>query len=71
MACRNMKKAIKAKEDIIKLYPKHSKQIIIMYLDLNDLKSVVEFSKQIIDKKYPISVLINNAGLFVLFFSQK
>ncbi len=61
MACRNLEKAKSAAQSIRKKHPKA--KLLLLKLDLNSLKSVKEFAKEIIDSKLPISILINNAGL--------
>jgi NAD(P)-dependent dehydrogenase (short-subunit alcohol dehydrogenase family) len=62
MACRDVKKAEAAKEDIRKEVPKA--KLEIMRLDLGDSSSVREFSKIVHETFSHIDVLINNAGIY-------
>ena len=62
MACRNIKKAEAAKEELIKDYPGAS--IRILQLDLSDLSSIDSFTQNIIDHKIDIDIFVNNAGTF-------
>ena len=62
MACRNIKKAEAAREELIKEYPNASIQIF--QLDLSDLSSIDSFTKNIIDNKIDIDIFVNNAGTF-------
>ena len=62
MACRNIKKAEAAKEELIKDYPRASIQIL--QLDLSDLSSIDSFTQNIIDHKINIDIFVNNAGTF-------
>ena len=62
MACRNIKKAEAAKEELIKDYPGAS--IRILELDLSDLSSIDSFTQNIINHKIDIDIFVNNAGTF-------
>ena len=61
MASRNMDKAKKAKEEILKDIP--SAEIVIMQLDLASLKSIDDFAEIFKSKYDRLDVLINNAGI--------
>jgi len=63
MACRNAKKAEKAKADILQQIP--NADIEIMKLDLNSLQSVRNFAKAFSEKHNRLDLLINNAGLMI------
>lgn len=63
MACRNMKKAQLAKENIIKINPSASLEIMI--LDLNSLESVREFADTFNANHNKLDLLINNAGIMI------
>ena len=71
MACRNLKKANKAKDDIIATFDESeqsaiSKQLIIMQLDLGSLQSVYDFSKAFVKSGLKCDYLVNNAGIMML-----
>ena len=71
MACRNSKKAEKAKDEIIATFPSNkqesvSKQLILMKLDLGSLQSVFAFCKDFVGKKLKCDYLILNAGIMAL-----
>ncbi|PLX16536.1 MAG: short-chain dehydrogenase [Salinivirgaceae bacterium] len=68
MACRNMQKAEKAKEEILQKVPKADLEII--QLNLSSLKSVREFAETYISKYDHLDLLINNAGIMVPPFSK-
>ena len=64
MACRNLDKANKAKENLLKELPKA--KIDIIKLDLSDFNSIDEFSKTIKEKYTKIDALVNNAGVYFM-----
>ena len=68
MACRNIQKAQKAKETIMKILPTASLEIMI--LDLNSLKSVREFAADFIKNHLQLNLLINNAGIMIPPFAK-
>jgi len=68
MACRNIKKATIAKENILKLFPTASLEIMI--LDLNSLKSVRTFAEEFALKYDQLDLLINNAGIMIPPFAK-
>lgn len=68
MACRNIQKAQKAKETIMKIIPTASLEIMI--LDLNSLKSVREFSADFNKNHQTLDLLINNAGIMIPPFAK-
>lgn len=63
MACRNLKKAGIAKNEIIKTVP--SADLEIMELDLNSLASVKSFAKTFSENNEQLHFLIENAGIMV------
>ena len=72
MACRNKKKALKAKESILSEYnynknkkQKISNNIEIMILDLNSLKSIYSFYLLYKSLYKKLDLLINNAGIIL------
>lgn len=62
MACRNLKLATAAADDIKK---ETDGSIEVMQLDLADLESVRECAQTIVDKEDRVDVLINNAGVMM------
>lgn len=60
LACRNLAKANKVKEDILKLYP--NSIIEVLRYDQADFSSIKEFASKIKDRK--IDALVLNAGIF-------
>jgi NAD(P)-dependent dehydrogenase (short-subunit alcohol dehydrogenase family) len=62
LACRNMEKAIKAKNDLLGDYP--DAKIDIMQIDLSDFSSIDALAQNIIDNKIDIDIFVNNAGTF-------
>ena len=71
MACRNLTKAEKAKQDIINTFDDSlqdtvSKRLIIMQLDLGSLQSVYDFSKNFVKTGLKCDYLINNAGIMMI-----
>lgn len=60
LACRNVRKAEAAKEEIVK-YSGNS-DVYCMQLDLSSLRSVREFANHVLKTEKRIDVLINNAG---------
>ena len=64
MACRNLDKANKAKESLLKELP--DAKIDIIKLDLSDFNSIDEFSKIIKEKYSNIDALVNNAGVYFM-----
>ncbi|XP_028253375.1 retinol dehydrogenase 14-like [Parambassis ranga] len=64
MACRDLRSAEEAAQDIKKeAGPEHG-QVVIKHLDLASLKSVREFCEEINKEESKIDVLINNAGIY-------
>lgn len=60
MACRNIRKAQQAKEEILKDFPKANIEIKI--IDISDFSSIEKFIDNI--KNIKIDALINNAGIY-------
>ncbi len=68
MACRNIERAKKAKEKIIKLVPEADVDVIIV--DLSKFASVKNFADQFRKKYKTIDYLINNAGVMYVPYSK-
>ena len=72
MACRNLEKAQKAKDDIIAEFDNNdikdtiSERLIIMQLDLGSLQSVYDFSQAFVESGLKCDYLVNNAGITML-----
>lgn len=64
MACRNLNKANKAKEDILKIVS--NAKLDIIQLDLSDFNSIENFNNKLREKYNKIDVLINNAGVYFM-----
>ncbi len=64
MGCRNLIKAKKAKEMIIKEFP--NALLDIIHLDLTSFKSIKLFSKKVLEKYNHLDVLLNNAGIMTV-----
>jgi retinol dehydrogenase-13 len=62
LACRNLERANKAKEELLSEYKDCS--VEIMLLDLASFKSIDRFVYNIIDNRKDIDCFINNAGIF-------
>jgi len=61
LACRNLAKGEKAKNEILKTNP--SGEIQVMQLDLANLTSVEAFAKKFASEHKQLNVLLNNAGI--------
>lgn len=68
MACRNMQKAKKARDTIIKEYPEA--KLSLIELDLADLDSVQKCPADFNKSNEKLDVLINNAGVMVPPYSK-
>lgn len=64
MACRNISKGNKAKNEILKTVPKA--KIEVIELDLADLKSVRDFATNYKKIYSSLDILINNAGIMLV-----
>ncbi len=64
MACRNMDKAQKAQSQIQAEVP--DAKTVIIQLDVSDLESVHEFSRQFSEQIGQLDLLINNAGIVAI-----
>jgi NAD(P)-dependent dehydrogenase (short-subunit alcohol dehydrogenase family) len=64
MACRSVARGEIARKQIIELQP--NSDIIVMELDLADLKSVRNFVDQIKKKHSRLDILLNNAGIMMV-----
>eukprot|EP00456_Euglypha_rotunda_P066855 TRINITY_DN5767_c0_g1_i9.p1 TRINITY_DN5767_c0_g1~~TRINITY_DN5767_c0_g1_i9.p1 ORF type:complete len:210 (+),score=19.49 TRINITY_DN5767_c0_g1_i9:48-677(+) len=70
LACRDQKKGAEALDEVARAakkcgFPGDSTQVLLMPLDLADLNSVKKFVQSFNEKKYPLHILINNAGVMV------
>lgn len=66
MACRDLSRGEKAKDDIrqkLQNVPNLG-NIVVKRLDLSSLKSVRTFADEILKEEPKIQILINNAGMF-------
>ncbi|OQR77948.1 retinol dehydrogenase 11-like [Tropilaelaps mercedesae] len=61
LACRNLKKAETARDEIIAAT--NNQDVICMELDLASFRSVRQFAKRIYSTQQRLDILINNAGL--------
>lgn len=61
LACRNLAKAERAKEDIIRTTG--NSNVEVRPLDLSSLQSVREFAEHIVASESSLHILINNAGM--------
>lgn len=68
LACRNIAKAEKAKNDILKAHP--SADLDILQIDLSSLQSVRKFLKAYKAKYSQLDLLINNAGVMMPPYSK-
>ena len=64
MACRSMAKGEEAKKQIVKFLP--TADIIVMELDLADLKSIRNFTSKFKQNHTHLDVLLNNAGIMMV-----
>jgi len=64
MACRSIKKGEEAKKQIVKFLP--TADIIVMELDLTDLKSIRKFASEFKQNHTHLDVLLNNAGIMMV-----
>jgi len=60
MACRNLDKANRARDEIMK--ETGNQNLIVMKLDLSSQQSVRDFADEFLDKESQLDVLIHNAG---------
>ena len=63
LACRSKERAMAAMSSLAQQVPKSATRMKFLKLDLADLESVREFSKEFKELKMPLHVIINNAGL--------
>jgi len=61
MACRSSEKSNTALEEVKK--GSGSDLVEIIELDLSSLRSVEKFASEFINKKIPLHILLNNAGI--------
>lgn len=64
LACRNLKKANKTKEDILSEVP--NAKLDIIQLDLSDFESIERFNTELREKYSSIDALVNNAGVYFM-----
>ena len=62
MACRNIKRAEKAQEELLKIYP--NAYLDILLYDQADLESIDKFAEEVKLKYQDFSGLVLNAGIF-------
>ncbi|KAJ7541110.1 hypothetical protein O6H91_10G046600 [Diphasiastrum complanatum] len=63
IAARNLNAAAKVKEQILSHIP--GARVDVMKLDLSSMASVRSFASDYIDRKLPLNILINNAGVML------
>lgn len=63
MACRNLEKGEKAKNELLKNSP--TSDLSVKHLDLGSLESVKEFADDFIKENNSLDILINNAGIMM------
>lgn len=63
LACRNLDKAQKAKEELLNKVPKG--EVDILQIDLSSLESVRAFAKNFLEQYNRLDLLINNAGVMM------
>jgi len=63
LACRNLKKAEAARNDILAALGLPASQISVMELDLASFASVRQFCKELAAKTPKLDILVNNAGM--------
>lgn len=61
MACRNLAKANKAKDQILKELP--SSQLAVLTIDLSDFESIRSFAETFKSEFQHLDILVNNAGV--------
>ncbi|XP_067014835.2 retinol dehydrogenase 12 [Anabrus simplex] len=61
LACRDMKKAEQAREEIVK--STGNTNVLSQQLDLSSLQSVREFAQRVVNSESRLHILVNNAGL--------
>lgn len=68
MACRDLKSADKARNEILTIYP--TAQITVIELDLSSLKSVTNFAANFLKIFDKLDLLVNNAGIMMSPYKQ-
>ncbi len=68
MACRNLQKAEKARQDILKLYP--AATLNIVKLDLGDLQSVKACAERVMAEYDQLHIIMGNGGLMAVPYGQ-
>ena len=63
MAYRNPSKSKAAVAEVKQIAEKSNGKVEELLLDLGDLESVKKAAQEVIDKKYPLHCLVNNAGV--------
>lgn len=75
MACRDVKKAEEAAQEIRAVAESEQAQdlgeVVVQRLDLSSLASVRECAKNILDTESHIDILINNAGMLFVSVQYK
>lgn len=67
MACRNMEKAMTAKNALLQAVP--TGDVEVMKLDLSRLRSVKSFAQKFLNQYQQLDILVNNAGIMMPPFS--
>lgn len=64
MACRDLRSAEEAAQDIKKQAGPENGEVVIKHLDLASLRSVRNFCEEVTQEEFQVDVLINNAGIY-------
>lgn len=64
MACRDLRSAEEAAQDIKKQAGPENGEVVIKHLDLASLRSVRNFCEEVTQEESQVDVLINNAGIY-------
>lgn len=64
MACRDLRSAEEAAQDIKKQAGPENGEVVIKHLDLASLRSVRNFCEEVTQEESQVDVLINNAGVY-------
>eukprot|EP01095_Lingulamoeba_sp_RSL-Kostka_P000408 TRINITY_DN1066_c0_g1_i1.p1 TRINITY_DN1066_c0_g1~~TRINITY_DN1066_c0_g1_i1.p1 ORF type:complete len:360 (+),score=84.76 TRINITY_DN1066_c0_g1_i1:40-1119(+) len=67
LACRNVKKAEIARDQIIEIT--NNKNIHVLQLDLSDSKSTIKAAQEFLSKDLKLDILVNNAGVVPVSFT--
>uniref|UniRef100_A0A3Q3CFZ3 Retinol dehydrogenase 14b n=1 Tax=Haplochromis burtoni TaxID=8153 RepID=A0A3Q3CFZ3_HAPBU len=64
MACRDLRSAEEAAQDIKKQAGPENGEVVIKHLDLASLRSIRNFCEEVTQEESQVDVLINNAGIY-------